>query len=86
MTLARWGAQPGEQIVDEAYSIVQHPNDLLQQVNIVDTPGTNAVIRRHERLTEEFMPRADLVLFVTSADHPMTESERPIPGAHPRLG
>ena len=43
---------------------------------MVDTPGTNAVIREHERLTAEFVPRADLVLFVTSADRPFTESER----------
>ena len=48
----------------------------MRGMNIVDTPGANAVIRRHERLTEEFLPRSDLVLFVTSADRPMTESER----------
>jgi len=43
---------------------------------IVDTPGTNAVLREHEALTREFVPRADLVLFVTSSDRPFTESER----------
>jgi hypothetical protein len=42
----------------------------------VDTPGTNAIIRRHEELTRDFIPRADLVFFVTSADRPFTESER----------
>jgi hypothetical protein len=42
----------------------------------VDTPGTNAIIRRHEELTRNFVPRSDLVLFVTSADRPFTESER----------
>ena len=45
-------------------------------INIVDTPGTNAVIREHERITADFVPRADLVLFVTSADRPFTETER----------
>ena len=49
---------------------------MLKELNIVDTPGTNAVIRYHERLTDEFVPRSDLVLFTTSADHPLTESER----------
>ena len=29
-----------------------------------------------KRLTSEFVPRADIVLFVTSADRPFTESER----------
>jgi small GTP-binding protein len=47
-----------------------------EDINIVDTPGTNAVIREHEEITSEFVPRADLVLFVTSADRPFTESER----------
>ena len=45
-------------------------------INIVDTPGTNAVIREHEQITSAFVPRADLVLFVTSADRPFTETER----------
>ncbi len=74
--LIKWGEPPAEAIVDENFSVFTYPLDLLRQVNIVDTPGTNAVIRHHERLTEEFVPRSDLVLFITSADHPMTESER----------
>src|SRR5688572_19652781 len=56
--------------------VVSAPVDLLRDVHIVDTPGTNAIIREHERLTAEFVPRADLVLFVTSADRPFTETER----------
>ena len=56
--------------------VVAAPVDLLRDVHIVDTPGTNAIIREHERLTTDFVPRADLVLFVTSADRPFTETER----------
>jgi small GTP-binding protein len=52
------------------------PAEILRAVAIVDTPGTNAVPREHEALTRDFLPRADLVLFVTSADRPYTESER----------
>lgn len=48
----------------------------LEGLALVDTPGTNAVIRRHQTLTEGFLPRADLLLFLTSADRPFTESER----------
>jgi thiamine monophosphate synthase/GTP-binding protein EngB required for normal cell division len=51
------------------------PCALLRQLNIVDTPGTNVILERQQRLTEEFVPRADLVLFVLSADRPLTESE-----------
>jgi small GTP-binding protein len=76
VTLVKWGEKAAEQIVDENFSIYTHPLPLLKELNIVDTPGTNAVIRHHERLTDEFVPRSDLVLFTTSADHPMTESER----------
>jgi len=76
VTLVKWGEQAAEQVVDENFSIYTYPLPLLKELNIVDTPGTNAVIRYHERLTDEFVPRSDLVLFTTSADHPLTESER----------
>jgi hypothetical protein len=52
------------------------PIDLLRDIHIVDTPGTNAVVREHEVLTTHFVPRADVVLFVTSVDRPFSESER----------
>ena len=76
VTLVKWGEQAAEQVVDENFSIFTYPLPLLKELNIVDTPGTNAVIRYHERLTDEFVPRSDLVLFTTSSDHPLTESER----------
>ncbi|HJQ14268.1 MAG TPA: dynamin family protein [Anaerolineales bacterium] len=76
VTLVKWGDKVAEQVVDENFSIYTYPLELLKELNIVDTPGTNAVIRYHERLTDEFVPRSDLVLFATSADHPLTESER----------
>lgn len=62
--------EPGE------VAVVTAPVELLRNLEIVDTPGTNAIFREHEALTTEFVPRADLVIFVTSADRPFTESER----------
>ena len=56
--------------------VITAPAELLRDIHIVDTPGTNAIIREHEQLTTDFIPRADLVLFVTSADRPFTETER----------
>ncbi len=76
VTLVKWGEQVGEQIVDQNFAIYTHPLPLLRELNIVDTPGTNAILREHERLTDDFVPRSDLVLFITSADRPMAESER----------
>jgi len=57
-------------------SVVSAPIDLLRELHIVDTPGTNAIMREHERITAEFVPRSDMVLFVTSSDRPFTETER----------
>lgn len=76
VTLIKWGEEKSESVMDEGYAIVTYPLPLLKEVNIVDSPGTNAIIRQHERLTDEFVPRSDLVLFTTSADRPLTESER----------
>jgi small GTP-binding protein len=56
--------------------VVTAPVELLRDLHIVDTPGTNAINRAHERLTVDFVPRADMVIFVTSADRPFTETER----------
>jgi GTP-binding protein EngB required for normal cell division len=76
INLLRHGPEVTEQS-PEAYLLERtHPAELLRELSVVDTPGTNAVIRRHEELTRDFVPRADLVLFVTSADRPFSESER----------
>jgi GTP-binding protein EngB required for normal cell division len=51
------------------------PAELLRDVCIVDTPGTNSMQRREQELTEGFVPRADLVLFLTTLVRPYTASE-----------
>jgi len=76
INVLRWGEEITDQLA-EAYLLERtHPAPLLRDISIVDTPGTNAVLREHEELTRDFVPRSDLVLFVTSADRPFTESER----------
>ena len=76
VTLLRYGSERSSQHLEPQLLAVSAPADLLREIHIVDTPGTNAVIREHERITAGFVPRADLVLFVTSADRPFTETER----------
>src|SRR5438552_2952980 len=76
INLLRYGAAPGEHLAEAFLTERTYPAELLRELNIVDTPGTNAIVRRHEELTRDYVPRADLVLFVTSADRPFTESER----------
>ncbi|MBV9357447.1 MAG: dynamin family protein [Chloroflexi bacterium] len=75
ITRVRYAATYVEQR-DGALLEVGYPLELLRDVAIVDTPGTNAILREHEEITNRFVPRADLVLFVTSADRPFTETER----------
>ncbi|NOK60711.1 MAG: dynamin [Chloroflexi bacterium AL-W] len=76
ITLLRYGTEAQERNVEEFLIEYMFPATVLEHIAIVDTPGTNAIIRRHEELTRDFIPRSDLVLFVTSADRPFTESER----------
>lgn len=76
INLIRYGDSQERVVLEEHLHALAAPVELLQEVNIVDTPGTNAIIRKHEAITAEFVPRSDLVLFVTSADRPFTESER----------
>jgi small GTP-binding protein len=72
----RHGESVDTRLAEPGLRLVTAPADLLRDIHIVDTPGTNAILREHERLTAEFVPRSDLVLFVTSADRPFTETER----------
>uniref|UniRef100_A0A7S0IE60 G domain-containing protein n=1 Tax=Micromonas pusilla TaxID=38833 RepID=A0A7S0IE60_MICPS len=75
ITVLKFGDKPRTEQSKDGFYTQLIPADLLREVNIVDTPGTNVILERQQRLTEEFVPRADLVLFVLSADRPMTESE-----------
>ncbi len=74
--LLTYGETVKREMRPDGLQVVYAPADLLRDVHIVDTPGTNAIFREHERITAEFVPRSDFVLFVTSADRPFTESER----------
>jgi GTPase Era involved in 16S rRNA processing len=46
----------------------------LRDFSVVDTPGTNTMVKEHQMVTEDFMPRADIVLFVFSVANPWTQS------------
>ncbi|HEX7516124.1 MAG TPA: dynamin family protein [Chthoniobacterales bacterium] len=50
------------------------PKEVLREVTMVDTPGTNSIIQNHETITENYIPQSDLVVFVFSAANPHTKS------------
>ena len=76
INILRYGPAADRQVINEHQHVLTFPAELLAEISIVDTPGTNAIIREHEAITAQFVPRSDLVLFITSTDRPFTESER----------
>lgn len=76
INILRYGSVSERNVEDENLHVLTAPIEILTDISIVDTPGTNAIIRHHEEITSQFVPRSDLVLFITSADRPFTESER----------
>jgi len=75
IAILRFGdVRPPETIGDHKV-LFHYPLDVLRDLEIVDTPGTNSLERMEEDLTRSFVPRADLVLFVTSLLQPLTATE-----------
>jgi small GTP-binding protein len=74
--ILKYGEVEKERIVEEFLVEKQLPFEPLRNINIVDTPGTNSIVKRHAEITESFIPRCDLILFNTSVDRPFSETER----------
>jgi small GTP-binding protein len=53
-----------------------HDLPLLEDLTLIDSPGTNSTWMDHTERTMRLLPAADMILFVTSADRPFSESER----------
>ena len=75
ISILRYGKKgPTEKLSDHVL-LYHYPLEALRDLDIVDTPGTNSIERMEEAITREFVPRADLLLFVTSLLQPLTASE-----------
>ncbi|HHT9152474.1 MAG TPA: dynamin family protein, partial [Candidatus Hypogeohydataceae bacterium YC40] len=61
--------------IQENLCRVTYPIEILKDITLIDTPGTNSVFVEHEKIIASFIHRAELVIFITSADKPLTESE-----------
>ncbi len=70
----RYGAE--EKSVEVSPQLTERylPISFLRDFNVVDTPGTNTMVAEHQTITESFIPRADLVLFVFSVVNPWSQS------------
>ena len=69
-----YGAKESETIVNNYLKKIYQPVEILKQICIVDTPGTNTIIDHHQEITERFVPAADLIVFVFEAKNPYRES------------
>ncbi len=61
-------------IVNPYLKKVLLPVDILRDIAIVDTPGTNSIVEKHQEITERFIPASDLVIFVFEAKNPYRQS------------
>ncbi|MBW4485411.1 MAG: dynamin family protein [Tildeniella torsiva UHER 1998/13D] len=53
---------------------IGRPIPILQDISIVDTPGTNTVVAEHQIITERYIPNSDLTFFVLFAKNPYQKS------------
>jgi len=75
INILKYGDEQSSRVLN-SLRVTRFPLDLLKTVNIVDTPGTNSILREHDELTLNFIPKSDFIVFVISADRPLSESER----------
>ena len=66
----RFGLVQEENVLGPNLQEVLLPRRFLQDFHVVDTPGINSVAEGHEAITEQFLPRADAVLFVLPITNP----------------
>ncbi len=69
-----YGEKPQEVVINDYLKRIYQPVEILKQISIVDTPGTNTIIEHHQEITERFVPAADLIVFVFEAKNPYRES------------
>jgi hypothetical protein len=66
----RYGAPPRDVATTPSLEERFRPIDFLRDFNLVDTPGTNSVVKGHQQIMERFLSVADLILFVFPVTNP----------------
>ena len=67
-----YGEERSKATLGDHWERVRLPKPVLRDITIVDTPGTNSIIRNHQTITEHYIPKSDLVVFVFPAKNPHT--------------
>ncbi|MEO1514375.1 MAG: dynamin family protein [Bacteroidota bacterium] len=69
-----YGDKEESVMVNDYIKRIRQPVDILQEIAIVDTPGTNTIAEHHQEITERFVPASDLIVFVFEAKNPYRQS------------
>ncbi len=69
-----YGEKEEEVVINEYLKKILLPVDILREIAIVDTPGTNTIVAHHQEITERFIPASDLIVFVFEAKNPYRQS------------
>lgn len=69
-----YGSEDKIEAINPYLKKIYQPVEILKEITIVDTPGTNTIIDHHQEITENFIPHADLIVFVFEAKNPYRQS------------
>ena len=72
--LITYGEEEAVEHVNDHFTRISQPVDILKEIAIVDTPGTNSIVAHHQEITEGFIPHSDLIVFVFEAKNPYRQS------------
>jgi len=69
-----YGEEEKIEIINPYLKKIYQPVEILKEIAIVDTPGTNTIADHHQEITENFIPASDLIVFVFESKNPYRQS------------
>src|SRR5438067_7208877 len=69
-----YGMERRIETLGDSWQRIALPKEVLREITMVDTPGTNSIVKDHQTITEHHIPQSDLVVIVFSAVNPHTKS------------
>lgn len=69
-----YGEEEDVIVINPFLKKITQPVEILKEIAIVDTPGTNTIVEKHQQITEEFIPGSDLIVFVFESKNPYRQS------------
>ena len=69
-----YGTEQHTEVINPYLKKIFLPVEILKEISIVDTPGTNTIVEHHQEITEQFIPSSDLIVFVFESKNPYRQS------------